>query len=209
MFKSLFWSDKAPFILSLTLSFFGWLLTTAVTNVSNVVILGISVTKNADTTVIYVKNHSPNKSLVNGVINFTCGNSECLDSPFAKLFEVAPYAIKSTKLCSANGRNIVALLNLPPTAQVRFDANVKSNQTVQMMFSGLLPEGSADCPTSDSALKVDNLWVIQGASLTLYLLDYYFDFLCVSILITFIFLIAILLRSGSQPMAANDETAKH
>jgi hypothetical protein len=115
---------------------------------------------------------------------------------YAILRQIVPYSIQGNKLCSPSAKNFGAVLSLPPTAKIQFEAMVKSDEMPKFEFNGTLPKDQQDCPSSAAKLIVDNIWVIEGCSLILLLVDYYYYFLFGSILVTLIFLMAILLRSS-------------
>ncbi len=196
MFGALFKSDKAPFILSLTLSILAWLITTAIGNLSDVVILGVDTKRNSEHVTFVVQNHSIGKSLSDAVISFTCLTGDCLEpltnNTYAEQQSVAPYSIQGNKICSSSARNFVAILSLPPTAQARFKTKLKADALPIFGFSGRLAEGVRGCPNSGSELKVENVRIIEGWSLLLLLVDYYYYFLVGSILVTLIFFIILL-----------------
>jgi uncharacterized membrane protein len=63
MFKELFKSDKAPFVLSLTLTLIGWFISVIVTDISDVIILGVQERVEKQVTVITISNYSIKRSL--------------------------------------------------------------------------------------------------------------------------------------------------
>jgi hypothetical protein len=205
MLKSLFLSDKAPFILSLALSILGWLITTTITNLSDVVIIGVAETVEPGKATLTITNHSTKKSLVGGLITVTCFGVACFtgSSDGPRLHEIAPYAIKGTKVCSNDSENITAMLSLPPSGQIQIETPLKAGSVPKLMFNGLTPSETSACPTSASSLKVDNVWIVGEPSLIIFLLDYYYHLLFGFILLTLVFLIAILLKSGPTQEANN------
>jgi hypothetical protein len=205
--KSLFVSDKAPFILSVTLSILGWLITTTIANLSDVVVIGVAETVNAEKATFGLTNHSTKKSFVGGLMTITCLQGPCFkpnnERRYARLVEIAPYAIKGTRVCSDDSVSITAMLSLPPSAKVQIEANLAEKADPRLMFNGLVTDETSTCPTSSSSLKVDNIWIVKEGSLIIFLLDYYYHFLSVFIVLTAVFLVVILLKP--QPAHEADD----
>jgi hypothetical protein len=202
LLKQLFASDKAPFILALALSVMGWLVTTAVGNLSDVVVLGVDSSRNANRMVFSVTNHSVKKPFVDGVIGFRCAQSDCLaekNGTYVKDEPILPYSIQGNKICSASARAFMMLLSLPPKATIQYEVYLNSRAAPRFEFKGMRNGAEEErCPTTDSKLKVDNIWIIEGNSPVPFMLDYYNHFLFGSILLTLIFLLLILFRESPK-----------
>jgi hypothetical protein len=196
MAANIFTSDKAPFVLSLTLSVLGWLVTAIVGILSDVVILGVQTTRKADDLTFTITNHSVKKPLVAGAINFICIEGNCLkptDSDgYVEMHHIAPYSIQGNKTCYPSAKNFGAVLSLPPKATIQFKARAQGTEVPRFQFNGILSENERGCPGTNATLKVDNIWVVEGCSLILLIVDYYYHFLLASIALTFFFLIVIL-----------------
>ena len=104
MFQQLFKSDKAPFILSLTLTVISWFISTLVANISDVIILGTQQSRSSKSLIYEITNQSIKRSLATAVLSFNCLGGDCLQPlPHSKSFvedtDVTPYAILGNKIC--------------------------------------------------------------------------------------------------------------
>jgi hypothetical protein len=214
MLKQLFTSDKAPFVLSITLSVLGWLVTTSIGNLSSVVVLGVSSEHGDGTMRVTVQNHSVNKSFTDGIVRLTCIRADCLASTTAGLVvqarEHPPYLIQGNRICSSSSRDVAALVTLPPRARITYMVRpLPGTDPPVFGFSGNVRCDDTRCPDSGSKLAPDNVLIIEGASLTLFLLDYYNHILVLSMIVTVLFLIWIVVRgvSGSREESDTDAVA--
>jgi len=204
MFGKLFADTTAPVILSLTISFLGWLVTGTIGLLADTTILQYShrLVSN-DTTRITITNASIKQAMSDAVLTFTCRTQPCFKpidgSNYAKTESVVPYFIPQNAICRQAPDSIIAVITLPPKAEFRFEFKETALGESIMMFSGFTKE--MKCPDTSSILSVGNLWIIKGCSLITLATEYYFYILPNLIIMTIAFLIIVLFKPTPKEKA--------
>lgn len=201
MFTKLFSSDKAPFALSLAITVLGWLFTTMVSNLSDVIILGVDSMRKANRVVFTVINHSVKQPLASAVINFRCPSEDCMvpvkGTTYVIDTNIRPYSDSSNIVCSPSAGGFTAVLNLPPSAMMQYEIRLIGRQKPIVGFEATVPDLQG-CPSSDAKRKVENVWVVEGPSVTLWLIDYHLHLLALSMLVTLCFFFWVLFRPSPK-----------
>jgi hypothetical protein len=202
MFASLLKTDKAPFILAVTLSLLGWFLTTTISNLSEVIVIGLKETHTKDGIHFTISNHSIKHSLANAVLSFSCAKDPCLEpidpsnqSSFALERAVPPYAIQGNNICASSAKNFIALATLPPSARIRYE--IKTSPSPDVIFTYWGQGSASSCSESGASFPAQNIWILPDASPTLWLIKNYNTIFIVAFSVTLAFLIYILF--GAQP----------
>lgn len=214
MLKHLLTSDKAPFVLSIALSVLGWLVTTSIGNLANVIVLGVWAEQHGGLLHVTVRNSSVNRTFVDGVVRLTCLSGDCLapiaaGGSFVQPQEHPPYLIQGNRICSFSSRDIAAVATLPPSARITYTVRPVTGADPPVFgFSGNLKDQELRCPDSGSRLVPENVMIIEGPSLTLFLLEYYNHLLVLSMGIVVLFLIWIVSRSAAGEKTETDTDEK-
>ena len=202
MLKNLFSSDKAPFVLPLTLTILSWFISTIISNISDVTIVQISSTKKDNHLIYDFTNHSLKTSLNGAYFQFSCADKNTTDcfvtlstvppNNYIDANELVPYAIVGNKICSNKSKSITAIFSLPTGASIRYTLAPVKDAKVDVVFAGLIPKDVKGCPDTESRYDVTNIWLYTGNSLTLYFIRNYFQILISLMALTLVFLIFIL-----------------
>ena len=208
VFAGLFSSDKAPFILTVTLAIISWFISNILANISDVTVIGIRTTTRGQNVVYELANYSLKASVQDAYFRFKCaaGNKNCLQPVFEgggkKLFAVEeyipPYEIQGNPFCDRESASAVsARFSLPPGAAMRIEMRPTQRNDLGVIFAGVAL-GEA-CPDSETRLPPANVWIYEGCSLTLLLIRYYLPILIALLFVTLAFLIYLLFRRSPAP----------
>jgi hypothetical protein len=207
MFANLFSSDKAPFILTLTLAILSWFISNIVSSISEVTVVSIATTVRGQNVIYEIVNYSLKASVTDAYFRFNCLAKNCLQplsemqgtKIYANAQHVPPYEIQGDPFCKNNDSSSVSVrLSLPPGAAIRFELRPAKRNEVNVIFAGLL---SGNCPDSETHLAPANMWIYTGCSITLLLIRYYFQILVGLLLLTLGFLGYLLFRGTPAPVA--------
>jgi hypothetical protein len=113
---------------------------------------------------------------------------------------IVPYSIQGDQVCDHSG-GVTALVTLPPSAAIRYEFHLSTDDIIDFLFMGFSKEG---CPDSSAKLESDNVWILSGTSIVVYIMGYYFHILIICFAITLVFLIIILFKKTNTTQAEFD-----
>lgn len=211
MFANLFSSDKAPFILTLTLAILSWFISNIVSNISDVTVVSIRTITGGPNAVYEIANYSLKASMTDAYFRFVCRSKDCFvplsDAGVAKNYansrSVPPYAVQGAQICKNESTGISARFSLPPGSKIQFETRPTNRRDVDVVFAGLASgDGIPPCPDPETRLAPANVWIYTGCSFTLFFIRYYFAILVTLLLASLGFLIFLLLRPPAPAAGA-------
>jgi hypothetical protein len=204
MFANLFASDKAPYILTLTVAILSWFITTIISNISDVTVISIRTRTSGPNTFYEIANDSLKTSVTDGYFRFVCRTKDCFaplsdaaapTRNYVDMRNVPPYEIQGAYICKNESTGISARFSLPPGAKIQFAARPGDRRDVDVVFAGLAAGTAAsECPDSETRLAPANVWIYTGCSITLFFIRHYFTILVTLLLVALVFLLFLLSR---------------